>query len=169
METSPVATNGQPEQSTFSWAGLPAKVFPSPDREAEWMTRVATLPCDFWMSLNGSLPPGLFSRMSPVCCPVMVAGTLAPSSEGWQSAGMGSPTAFWTLSISAWPNDASVCSLSDVLEEPGSVPRRFFLTPRACAGILRRAEKRGKELPEQLRIALEAVAGREQTKPATAQ
>jgi len=59
--------------------------------------------------------------------------------------------------ISDWPNDAAVCSLSQVLEQ-GSIPQRFFLSSKACAGILRRAEKRGKELPTQLRRALQAVA-----------
>ena len=48
-------------------------------------------------------------------------------------------------------------SLSEVLEQ-GSIQERFFLSPRACAGILRRAEKRGKRLPEQLQRALETVA-----------
>jgi len=59
--------------------------------------------------------------------------------------------------ISAWPNDADVCSLSQVLETT-SIPQRFFLSGKACAGILRRAEKRGKALPEALRQALEAVS-----------
>jgi hypothetical protein len=59
--------------------------------------------------------------------------------------------------ISEWPNDADVCSLSQVLET-GLIPPRFFLSERACAGILRRAEKRGKRLPEQLQRALETVA-----------
>jgi hypothetical protein len=62
-----------------------------------------------------------------------------------------------TLSISEWPKDAAVCSLSDTLET-GTLPRRYFLSAKACKGILRRAEKRGKELPDALRIALEAVA-----------
>jgi hypothetical protein len=57
-----------------------------------------------------------------------------------------------------WPNDAAVCSLSQTLEI-GSLPQRFYLSSRACAGILRRAQKRGKELPPMLREALEAVAG----------
>jgi hypothetical protein len=35
---------------------------------------------------------------------------------------------------------------------------RFYLSSKACAGILRRVEKRGKELPPALRLALEAVA-----------
>jgi len=54
-------------------------------------------------------------------------------------------------------SDAGVCSLSSILET-GEIDRRYFLSPRACAGILRRAEKRGKELPETLRAALIAVA-----------
>lgn len=70
--------------------------------------------------------------------------------------------------ISVWPNDASVCSLSRVLET-GSVPSRFFLSSKACSGILRRAEKRGKELPPALHAALTGVAGLTQvsTSPTT--
>lgn len=55
----------------------------------------------------------------------------------------------WTPNISAWPNDAVVCSLSQVLET-GSIPPRCFLSAKACAWTLRRAEARGKTLPEQL-------------------
>ena len=62
-----------------------------------------------------------------------------------------------TPNFSAWPNDAAVCSLSQVLEK-GSIPQRFFLSGTACAGILRRAEKRGKSLPPSLHAALQAVA-----------
>lgn len=65
---------------------------------------------------------------------------------------------FSTLNTSEWPNDAAVSSLSQTLET-GPIPQRFFLSRKACAGILRRAEKRGKELPEQLRAALESVSG----------
>jgi hypothetical protein len=70
---------------------------------------------------------------------------------------MGSPTEYLTLNISDWPSAASVCSLSDILET-GDVPQRFFLSAKACEGILRRAEKRGKELPGALSAALLAVA-----------
>jgi hypothetical protein len=61
--------------------------------------------------------------------------------------------------ISDWPNDASACSLSQVLET-GLIPPKFFLSAKACAGILRRAEKRGKELPPALLQALRQVAER---------
>ncbi len=83
---------------------------------------------------------------------------------GWQNSGMGSPTECWTLSTSEWtafpapcPSDGGVCSLSDILET-GDVPQRYYLSAKACSGILRRADKRGKELPSQLHRALEQVA-----------
>lgn len=59
--------------------------------------------------------------------------------------------------ISEFPNAADVCSLWHVLET-GPIPSRYFLSSTACAGILRRAEKRKKALPAPLRDALLAVA-----------
>ena len=52
--------------------------------------------------------------------------------------------------------DGGVYLLSSILQE--HVPDRYSLSPKACQGILRRAEKRGKELPEVLRKALERQA-----------
>ena len=45
--------------------------------------------------------------------------------------------------------------LSEILESETSA--KYNLSPKACAGILRRAEKRGRELPIALREALAAV------------
>lgn len=76
----------------------------------------------------------------------------------WHTAQMDdAPGVFSMLNSSEWPNDAAVCSLSDVLET-GPIPEKYFLSARACSGILRRAAKRGKELPPQLRAALESVS-----------
>ena len=50
-------------------------------------------------------------------------------------------------------NGVSVSRLSQILMD--SPPQKYYLSAKACNGILRRAEKRGKELPEQLRKALE--------------
>jgi DNA (cytosine-5)-methyltransferase 1 len=58
--------------------------------------------------------------------------------------------------ISTWPNDAVVCSLSSVLQT-GPIPPRFFLSSKACSGILRRAEVRGRALPPPLHAALAHV------------
>ena len=38
------------------------------------------------------------------------------------------------------------------------VPETYYLSPKACLGILRRASARGKELPEVLKLALERQA-----------
>jgi len=71
---------------------------------------------------------------------------------------MGSPTEYWTLSTSEYPKDGVACSLSDILET-GDVPQRYYLSAKACRGILRRAERRGRKLPEHLAAALESAAG----------
>jgi hypothetical protein len=79
---------------------------------------------------------------------------------------MGSPTEFLTLNISEYPSDGVASSLSDILED-GEVPQRYYLSGTACRGILRRAEKRGKELPEALKLALLAVASPTLPQPST--
>jgi len=48
-------------------------------------------------------------------------------------------------------------SLSSILE--AHPDKKYYLSPTACLGILRRADERGKELPEQLKLALMAQAG----------
>ena len=70
--------------------------------------------------------------------------------------------ASWTPNISEWPSEGggSLCALHQVLEG-GDVPTRYFLSPKACRGILDRAEKRGKPLPQQLQQALHSVAREE--------
>jgi len=142
----------------------PASRFPSLDSERDWLTRVATSCLSILPLLQSIGPAGWYGKMSPASCQVGKDGTLEPCSEGWGNSGMGGPTASLTLSTSEWTgtsvrfrNDGVVCSLSDILET-GDVPQRYYLSGRACRGILRRAEKRGKELPEALRHALEAVA-----------
>jgi hypothetical protein len=54
-------------------------------------------------------------------------------------------------------NGVGECSLSRVLET-GELPQRFYLSAKACAGILRRATKRGKALPPMLEQALRQAA-----------
>lgn len=114
--------------------------------------------CGSQMSL---LDPGdgALSRMSQVYLVQVAEGILLPSGGRWPDSGFTTgPTGFWTLGSTAYPSDGGVSSsLPDVLEE--TVPARYSLSPRAARGILRRAQKRGRELPEALRTALEALAG----------
>ena len=84
-------------------------------------------------------------------------GTLLPSSGSWGNAGISAPGGFSMPSMPEYHSAAVASSLSDILET-GDVPRRFFLSAKACSGILRRAAKRGKELPPALSAALTAAA-----------
>ena len=129
-----------------------------------WLTLGATSCSPLALLQIGIGPSGWFGRTSPASCLQMEDGTLEPSSGCWGNSGMGPPTAFLTLNTSEHaaspmlsPSAVAVCSLSDILET-GDVPQRFFLTAKACQGILRRADKRGKALPEVLSAALKAVA-----------
>lgn len=62
-----------------------------------------------------------------------------------------------TLNTGASPRDAVASSLSQILED--SPPSRYYLSRKACLGILRRALERGKELVLQLKTALMMQAG----------
>ena len=64
-----------------------------------------------------------------------------------------------TRNIGASLNVVVESSLSRILQPEKDVPEKYYLTPRACQGILRRAKERGKELPGELRAALERQAG----------
>ena len=59
-------------------------------------------------------------------------------------------------SIGESPREENVSTLSQILQ--AQVPETYYLSPKACQGILLRASKRGKELPEVLRKALERQA-----------
>lgn len=145
------------EQLTFLLAGLPVRTSALPESERDWLESAADWPLHISVFLKQYTPDGLSGRMSPVCCQSMAGGILEPSSGGWRNAGMGSPTEFLTLNTSEFPSAAVESSLSDILET-GDLPPRYFLSRKACAGILLRAEKRGRTLPEPLRLALTAVA-----------
>ena len=111
--------------------------------------------------LKELIPHGYFGKMCPESCHLTMEKTLHPSSGGWQNSGMGSPTGFLTLNIyehNGFQEQSRKCegvsSLSDILET-GEIQRRFYLTEKHCHGILRRAGRKGKKIPEQLRIALQ--------------
>jgi len=145
------------EQSTF-WSEEPlASPSASQDSEEDWTTTVATWPSNFFDLLNAKGPHGWFGRTSLACCHRTEEGTLVPFSGAWANSGTGGPTECWTLSTLEWPSDAAVCLLSDTLET-GDLPQRYFLSATACKGILRRAAKRGKQLPPSLQEALQVVA-----------
>lgn len=79
-----------------------------------------------------------------------------PPERSWVT-GSASHGGCLTLSIGASPSAAVESILWQILE--GDAPEKYYLSAKACAGVLRRAERRGKALPKMLREALEeAVA-----------
>ena len=62
-----------------------------------------------------------------------------------------------TLNTGVSPKDAKESSLSQILQ--ADPPLKYYLSPKACLGILRRAFERGKELPKKLDRALNIQAG----------
>lgn len=66
----------------------------------------------------------------------------------------------WEGSTTSWssrPSPKTYSSLSDILETRPDL-QKYCLSPKAASGILRRAERRERVLPETLRMALEALA-----------
>ena len=166
------------QTSMFSLEEHPANHSRSLDSEKDLMIRVVTSPSHLLRLLHDIAPAGWSGRTSPAYSRVAEDETLqrfwACSREQWSKShpADGRPqdsspefltptesrTECLTLSIAEFPSGGVASSLSDILETT-DLPQRYFLSSRACAGILRRAARRGKELPAALLAALESVAG----------
>lgn len=152
------------QYSMFSSEAPRAKPSVSLDFARALLTLEATSHSPTLELLTAIAPSGFFGRTFPAYCHQTEEGILVPFSEDWGNAGMGGRTGFSMRNMSEHSdshepshNGDGVSSLSDVLEV-GSVPLRYFLSARACRGILRRAANRGKDLPKTLSAALSAVA-----------
>ena len=73
--------------------------------------------------------------------------------SAWWSILTDTPQGISSLNVSEEPKIPVPTKLSQILEEHPDP--KYNLTPKACAGILRRAERRGKKLPEALKTVLE--------------
>lgn len=109
------------------------------------------------MSLYGQ-EDGSSLRTSPACSLPSVEVISRSFSVHWATSGFTtSPGECWTAVTSECPSGGDASSLlRDVLLE--RVPERFYLSPKAAAGILHRATRRGRGLPSILRAALSALA-----------
>ena len=68
-------------------------------------------------------------------------------------------TEFLMLNTGESPNVVVASTLSQILV--ANAPEKYYLSAKACEGILRRAERRGKQLPPMLKEALEQMIERE--------
>jgi hypothetical protein len=157
--------NYQQEIWTFLWGEHPANPSALQDCDKDSKTLAVDSCLHILASCNVFGLDGLCGKTSPVFCQADKDETLVPSLGRWGNWGMGGRTGCWTLNGSEhngipMPSRSvgDVCSLSDVLETC-DLPHRFSLSAKACSGILRRAERRGKSLPPMLKAALQAAAG----------
>jgi hypothetical protein len=141
--------------------GSPAKTSASPDaapasRRASGRTSFSSSPES--LTLFSQPEDGWSLRMFPDYSPRTVAEISPSFSRRWPSSGFTtSPGESWTVDTSECPSGGGAfSSLRDVLED--DVPRRYFLSRKAAAGILRRAAKRGRELPAHLDRALRTLS-----------
>ena len=154
------------EQLIFSWAELHARGSASLESRADSTTREA--PCvspiaDFLKQCVQGGSSGKTSREYSAPTAVKISGR---SSGKLMRSGILAHGECWTLNTCEWTDTLvpflsvdGVCSLSDILET-GDIPPRYYLSPDACRGILRRAASRGRELPAALQRALEDQAGK---------
>lgn len=180
LATSP-KSDPNTDQLTFWSADPPASPSPTPEDARDFATRVANWPSSSSALLLDFKRNGWSSKTSPASCTLVTerdpkttrpltteeveaasdepGWILEPSSGRWGNSGLGSPTGSWTLSTSEFHNDAVASSLLDVLEETGVRLQAYCLSAKACEGLLRRAERRGRTLPEPLRQALLTAIG----------
>jgi len=152
------------EQLIFSWGEHPASPLALQDSVKDLKIQEETSCLPILQSLNIYGLDTLSGKMFQGSCHLTEEKILVPSLGAWGNWGMGGLTESWTLNGAEHTGIQEPCrsvegvsSLSDVLEI-SQVPQRFYLSAKACQGILRRAERRGKKLPQMLRKALEAVA-----------
>ena len=128
-----------------------------------------------------NIPNGLCGRTCRVRCPLTMGRTSDKSSKAssasrnpkqmflclredagcrpgrsWATVMLSPGASSTPRRVGASHKDGNVYLLSSILQ--ADAPEKYCLSPKACRGILRRAQKRGKELPEVLRIALERQA-----------
>jgi transposase len=113
---------------------------------------VASINGEQWLDIVNRI---VWPRLTCSCCERFVQ---APLPSRPIERGRPGPGLLAHVLVSKYADHLPLYRQSDILET-GDLPQRFFLTPKACAGILRRAVGRGKTLPPPLQRALQAVAG----------
>ena len=138
-ESGSAATSKKPirmksPNSTCSAQGSRASPFPSPEIWADFPTREGR--CS--LKLPGWLRPGSLRtcclKTYPTCFLMTAAGRLRPSSMRWMDWGMVWNGKCLTAKISASPNPAKDCTLSDILMRDAG--EKYFLSPKQQERLL---------------------------------
>ena len=142
--------------SMFSLAEHPAKVFPSRDFARDWLTLAETSASPSLQSLDRYRPQWLLWENVPGVLSSDGGRDFGAFTPGdWGSSGMGGVTGFSMRNMSEWTgyerkpsrSDAAACVRCRIhLGDYRRAAAVYYLSAKACKGILRRADKRGKEV-----------------------
>ena len=138
-------TEIQGEQATFADLGIwSGKMYPARSAVTEGATSKP----------SSRKSAGSQTRNVPMCLCLTRGGgnTQVAYTTSWEDGAL--LGAFTTRSFGESPREENVSRLSQILE--ACPPRKYSLSEKACQGILNRAERRGKKLPEALETALKA-------------
>ena len=86
-----------------------------------------------------------FLRTSPVCSLPTGEEISQPSSMRWEKSGIAWGGEYLTVNSSEYPNHVVDSTLLDIVESRPKSPR-YYLSPNAARGILRRAASQGRNL-----------------------
>ena len=145
---------------TLLSAEAPAKDSQLQDKGKDCKTKDLDLHWRISNVLNKFNPNGYVGKTYQGFCPVTTGKTTELSSQSLMNSGIVYRGQYWTANGFSYRKEGGACSLSEILED-GSVPQKYYLSPKACKGILRRARARGKKIPPALETALETVASQE--------
>ena len=149
-----MSSNKKMEQLTLWSAEALANLSQSQEKDSDSMTQEETLCSTIVESLQPFARNTSSGKMFQVHCHQTKEETSLACSKKWLTSGILLDGECWTLNTSESPKDVVESSLSDVLETK-ELPQKYYLSTKAAAGILRRAEKRGKNIPIKLKQALE--------------
>ena len=96
-------------------------------------------------------------KTSTVCCLATEAETSRSYSRSWMNSGMVWRGVSLTLRTSESPSNAVGSTLLPCIETR-EVPERYYLSPNAARGMLRRTDDQGRNLPPSFRQSLEILA-----------
>ena len=85
-----------------------------------------------------------------------------PKSVKWPAAGFASGNVAVSLHIGDAPYNPVLTTMWEIVEK-GPIEKRYFISPNAARGMIRRADKMGRHLFGPLRIALEKLAAEDDT------
>ena len=117
------------------------KTFPEPSQAMTGKT----------LALSSANSPDLLNQNLPMCLCLRLDGN--SQAFYWSVTGR-LLTELMMRNFGERPNEERESHLSSVLEGDTQRLRKYYLSPAACQGILNRAKRRGKELPELLKRAL---------------